>query len=120
MLYDVTFKTGDLPDSGTDANVFFQIVGENESTEEILLQEDKSLKLFETGGTDKFKVETKDVGKVRQSLLITRAFCGRPESKNARCNFYFSNIVRPGYWCCRCPYRRLTPKKQELINLVYF
>ncbi|KAK3753030.1 hypothetical protein QZH41_014996, partial [Actinostola sp. cb2023] len=66
MLYDVTFKTGVLPDSGTSANVFFQIHGDEESTEEIQLQEDKSLDLFETGGTDKFKVETKDVGKIKR------------------------------------------------------
>lgn len=64
MLYDVTFKTGVLPNSGTSANVFFQIHGDEESTEEIQLQEDKSLNLFDTGGTDKFAVETKDVGKV--------------------------------------------------------
>jgi hypothetical protein len=68
MLYDVTFKTGVLAESGTDANVFFQIFGDEENTEEIQLQEDKSLKLFETGGTDKFNVETKDVGKVRWLL----------------------------------------------------
>ncbi|EDO49842.1 predicted protein, partial [Nematostella vectensis] len=60
--------TGSQPDAGTSANVFFQLHGDKESTEEILLK-DENANLFARSGMDKFKVETRDVGKI-ESLRV--------------------------------------------------
>ncbi|XP_032223635.2 lipoxygenase homology domain-containing protein 1 isoform X2 [Nematostella vectensis] len=68
VTYDVMFKTGSQPDAGTSANVFFQLHGDKESTEEILLK-DENANLFARSGMDKFKVETRDVGKI-ESLRV--------------------------------------------------
>ena len=65
--YQVTFKTGDRPNAGTSAKVQFELFGDQGKTEPIQLSEDRSLRLFERGNSDKFKVDTRDVGKV--SLL---------------------------------------------------
>lgn len=62
--YQVTFKTGDRPSAGTTAKVQFELFGDQGKTEPIQLSEDRSLRLFERGNSDKFKVDTKDVGKV--------------------------------------------------------
>lgn len=62
--YQVTFKTGDRPNAGTTAKVQFELFGDNGKTEAIQLSEDRSLRLFERGNSDKFKVDTRDVGKV--------------------------------------------------------
>lgn len=63
--YQVTFKTGDRPHAGTTAKVQFELVGDQGKTEPILLSEDRSLRLFDRGNSDKFKVDTRDVGKVK-------------------------------------------------------
>ena len=62
--YQVTFKTGDRPNAGTTAKVQFELFGDKGKTEAIQLSEDRSLRLFERGNSDKFKVDTRDVGKV--------------------------------------------------------
>ena len=62
--YQVTFKTGDRPSAGTTAKVQFELYGDQGKTEPIQLSEDRSLRLFERGNSDKFKVDTRDVGKV--------------------------------------------------------
>ena len=66
ITYNVAFETGDLPFSGTDANVFIEIYGENGDTGKIEFNRDdnKSSGRFERGRTDKFAVETADIGKV--------------------------------------------------------
>lgn len=72
--YQVTFKTGDRPNAGTSAKVQFELFGDAGKTEPILLSEDKSLRLFERGNSDKFKVDTRDVGKVCLWLFRTESF----------------------------------------------
>ncbi|XP_078368600.1 lipoxygenase homology domain-containing protein 1-like isoform X2 [Oculina patagonica] len=64
--YQVTFKTGDRPNAGTSAKVQFELFGDNGKTEPIQLSEDRSLRLFERGNSDKFKVDTRDVGKIEK------------------------------------------------------
>jgi len=52
--------------AGTDANVFFQLIGDEGETEKIQLRQGgKAEKRFEKGRVDKFIVETVDVGKVK-------------------------------------------------------
>ena len=54
--------------AGTDANVYFQLIGSEGETEKIQLRQGgKAEKRFEKGRLDKFIVETVDVGTVRLS-----------------------------------------------------
>lgn len=64
--YQVTFKTGDRPNGGTSAKVLFELFGDQGKTEPIQLSEDRTLRLFERGNSDKFKVDTRDVGKLEK------------------------------------------------------
>ena len=65
-MYEIAFKTGDEPNAGTNADVHFQLIGDQGQTESISLRDD-NMRHFERGGTDKFRVETKDVGEVGKS-----------------------------------------------------
>lgn len=70
IVYNLTIKTGDKLNSGTDANVFFSLHGDKGETPRIGLQdESQTFRRFERSRADKFVVQTSDVGKVRQSLL---------------------------------------------------
>ncbi|KAK2566276.1 Catenin delta-2 [Acropora cervicornis] len=61
--YDVEFKTSSQENAGTDANVFFQMIGEDGESEEIKLENtDKAY--FHNGQLDRFRVRAKDVGKL--------------------------------------------------------
>ena len=61
----MTIKTGDKPNAGTDANVYFALHGDKGETPRIALQdESQTFKRFERGRADKFVVQTADVGKV--------------------------------------------------------
>ena len=62
------FKTGDMPYAGTDANVTLQLFGDKGQTEKIMLRQEsgKTLKRFDRGRTDRFTVQTMDVGKVSE------------------------------------------------------
>ena len=63
--YHLAVKTGDMLTSGTDANVYFQLIGSEGETEKIQLRQGgKAEKRFEKGRVDKFIVETVDVGMV--------------------------------------------------------
>lgn len=66
VAYNLTFKTGDMPYAGTDANVTLQLFGDKGQTEKIMLRQEsgKTLKRFDRGRTDRFTVQTMDVGKV--------------------------------------------------------
>lgn len=66
VAYSLTFKTGDMPYAGTDANVTLQLFGDKGQTEKIMLRQEsgKTLKRFDRGRTDRFTVQTMDVGKV--------------------------------------------------------
>ena len=62
----MTIKTGDKPNAGTDANVYFSLHGDKGETPRIALQdESQTFRRFERGRADKFVVQTADVGKVR-------------------------------------------------------
>ena len=65
ISYHMTIKTGDKPNAGTDANVYFALHGDKGETPRIALQdESQTFKRFERGRADKFVVQTADVGKV--------------------------------------------------------
>lgn len=68
VAYNLTFKTGDMPYAGTDANVTLQLFGDKGQTEKIMLRQEsgKTLKRFDRGRTDRFTVQTMDVGKVSE------------------------------------------------------
>ena len=69
----MTIKTGDKPNAGTDANVYFALHGNKGETPRIALQdESQTFRRFERGRADKFVVQTVDVGKVGH--LVTRIF----------------------------------------------
>lgn len=65
--YHLAVKTGDMLTAGTDANVYFQLIGNEGETEKIQLRQGgKAEKRFEKGRVDKFIVETVDVGMVQK------------------------------------------------------
>ena len=70
VAYSLTFKTGDMQYAGTDANVTLQLFGDKGQTEKIMLRQEsgKTLKRFDRGRTDRFTVQTMDVGKVSNKL----------------------------------------------------
>ena len=83
VAYSLTFKTGDMPYAGTDANVTLQLFGDKGQTEKIMLRQEsgKTLKRFDRGRTDRFTVQTMDVGKVSESVNMYIPFvrvCGDP------------------------------------------
>ena len=57
-----------MPYAGTDANVTLQLFGDKGQTEKIMLRQEsgKTLKRFDRGRTDRFTVQTMDVGKVSE------------------------------------------------------
>ena len=59
-----------MPYAGTDANVTLQLFGGKGQTEKIMLRQEsgKTLKRFDRGRTDRFTVQTMDVGKVSESV----------------------------------------------------
>ena len=71
--------------AGTDANVFFQLIGDEGETEKIQLRQGgKAEKRFEKGRVDKFIVETVDVGKVKFS--VHRCGILQDENKTVKCS----------------------------------
>jgi len=72
VAYNLKFKTGDMPHAGTDANVTLQLFGDKGQTEKIMLRQEsgKTLKRFDRGRTDRFTVQTMDVGKVSKRCII--------------------------------------------------
>ena len=64
--YDVEFKTSSQENAGTDANVFFQMIGEDGESDEIKL-ENTGKGYFHNGQLDRFRVQAKDVGKVSKN-----------------------------------------------------
>jgi len=65
--YEVVVKTGNLRGSGTDANVFLNIQGKTLSSGKRKL--DNMWNNFEAGQTDKFSIESIDVGKIRSITI---------------------------------------------------
>ena len=65
ISYHMTIKTGDKPNAGTDANVYFALCGDKGETPRIDLQDERqTFRRFERCRADKFVIQTADVGKV--------------------------------------------------------
>lgn len=67
--YDVEFKTAAEENAGTDANVYFQMFGEDGESQEIDLK-NKGKGYFNRGQLDRFRVRARDVGRVRKFCLF--------------------------------------------------
>ena len=67
--YDVEFKTAAEENAGTDANVYFQMIGEDGESQEIELKNIEK-GYFHRGQLDRFRVRAKDVGRVGNNLLL--------------------------------------------------
>ena len=75
--YHLAVKTGEMALAGTDANVYFQLIGDEGETEKIQLRQGgKAEKRFEKGRIDKFIVETVDVGTV-QTVVVNNVYSHR-------------------------------------------
>ena len=59
------FKTATEENAGTDANVYFQMIGEEGESQEIDL-ENKGNGYFNRGQLDRFRIRAKDVGRVSE------------------------------------------------------
>lgn len=70
--YHIAVKTGDIPGSSSDSNVFVKLYGEKGDTSKMmLLVSDNNLgNYFETGRIDIFTVETFDIGQVRHLVVM--------------------------------------------------
>jgi hypothetical protein len=60
--YRIVVPTGDVPDAGTDSNIYLTMYGEFGTNGERLL--DNSDNNFERDKTDVFQLETRNVGKI--------------------------------------------------------
>ena len=67
--YDVEFKTATEENAGTDANVYFQMIGEDGESQEIELKNIEK-GYFHRGQLDRFRVRAKDVGRVSNNLPL--------------------------------------------------
>ena len=99
VAYNLTFKTGDMQYAGTDANVTLQLFGDKGQTEKIMLRQEsgKTLERFDRGRTDRFNVQTMDVGKVSNksnniSFSVTDVRILRPAMDCPACSFMFTNL----------------------------
>ncbi|XP_038187073.1 lipoxygenase homology domain-containing protein 1 isoform X3 [Arvicola amphibius] len=68
VKYEIIVTTGYEPGAGTDANVFVTIFGANGDTGKRELKQ-KMRNLFERGSTDRFFLETLELGELRQVRL---------------------------------------------------
>ena len=83
--YDVEFKTSAEENAGTDANVYFQMIGEDGETQEIDLK-NKGKGYFHRGQLDRFRIRARDVGRV--SERVNTSLFLRMEYKNGAINFF--------------------------------
>ena len=61
--YDVEFQTAAEENAGTDASVYFQMIGEDGESQEIELK-NKEGGYFNRGQLDRFRIRARDVGRV--------------------------------------------------------
>ena len=61
--YDVEFKTAADENAGTDANVYFQMIGEDGESQEIELK-NREGGYFNRGQLDRFRIRARNVGRV--------------------------------------------------------
>ena len=65
ISYNVSVKTGDNLNAGTDANVYLKIFGSKCVTENIQLKNsDSTFNKFERGRVDLFNIENEEIGNV--------------------------------------------------------
>ena len=63
--YHLELKTGAEENAGTDANVYFQMMGEEGESQEIELK-NKGKGYFNRGQLDRFRIRAEDVGRVSE------------------------------------------------------
>lgn len=86
--YDVEFKTAAEENAGTDANVYFQMIGEEGESQEIELK-NKGKGYFNRGQLDRFRIRADDVGRVSEYCEI----CGAHVTLSIRLSgFLFINL----------------------------
>lgn len=96
--YDVEFKTGSEENAGTDANVYFQMMGEEGESQEIELK-NKGNGYFNRGQLDRFRIRAKDVGRVSDYPGIGVTHLGVCGAKG----YGFQPIlVSTRVWCFHC------------------
>ena len=67
ISYNVSVKTGDITNAGTDANVHIKIFGTEGDTGLIRLKKsDNTFDKFERGRIDLFNIEHEDIGKIKK------------------------------------------------------
>ena len=66
-------KTASEENAGTDANVYFQMMGEEGESQDIELK-NKGGGYFNRGQLDRFRIRAKDVGRVSEFYLRGRGF----------------------------------------------
>ena len=81
-----------MPHAGTDANVTLQLYGDKGQTEKIMLRQEKgkTLKRFDRGRTDRFTVQTMDVGTVINAKTLGKQGSteGLPKLEVHPCGFW--------------------------------
>jgi len=65
--YKLSVKTGDVSGAGTDSKVYFRMIGEIGSSDEIMLEAQKEQ--MERGAIDHFEVVSEDVGRVDKVII---------------------------------------------------
>jgi len=83
--YEVTVTTGDVRSAGTDADVFIQMYGKDNKTEQIVLNNRSDN--FERGKVEKFKVLLADVGEIPLKLRVGH------NGKGAGAGWFLDRIV---------------------------
>ncbi|TKS84776.1 Lipoxygenase -like proteiny domain-containing protein 1 [Collichthys lucidus] len=77
VIYEVTVKTGDVQNAGTDTLIYMSVFGINGSTEEMLLQKDEDR--FERGQEDTFNMEIDDIAPLRKMRIRIDGSGSRPD-----------------------------------------
>ncbi|XP_041436582.1 lipoxygenase homology domain-containing protein 1 [Xenopus laevis] len=84
ILYEVTVVTGDVPNGGTDANIYITCFGASGSSEEMQLP--KGDDRFERGQRDTFVTEIADIAPLKKMRM-------RIDGKGSRPEWYFEQIT---------------------------
>ncbi|KAM4708199.1 lipoxygenase homology domain-containing protein 1 [Discoglossus pictus] len=77
ILYEITVVTGDVPNGGTDANIYMTCYGASGSSEEMLLP--KCGDRFERGQRDNFVMEIADIAPLKKMRIRIDGKGSRPE-----------------------------------------
>ncbi|XP_075441794.1 lipoxygenase homology domain-containing protein 1 isoform X2 [Ascaphus truei] len=77
ILYEITVVTGDVPNGGTDANIYMICYGASGYSEEMLLP--KCVDRFERGQRDTFVMEVADIAPLKKMRIRIDGKGNRPE-----------------------------------------